>query len=223
MLPFLTSDSQGPKSSDDEFVDDAGKKNDAQYPAKDGDKNGHEKDDSTCIFRGAHDNEDVGAKADLNNLETTMNVCHIPTTRIHKDHPEDQIIRDINSAIQTRRMINFSKENAMMSYVWELAFFLRLKVQQKEDEIFISQDKYVADILKKSMIGSLMYLTASRPDIMFVVCAYARDSLFDLEAFSDSDYAGASLDRKSTIGCCQFLGKRCYGSKIKCLIMGSIS
>ncbi|GKB63226.1 putative ribonuclease H-like domain-containing protein [Tanacetum coccineum] len=148
------------------------------------------------------------------------------------------------------------------------------KVQQKEDGIFISQDKYVVEILKKfdfatvktvstliesnkalvkdeeaeavdvhlyrSMIGSLMYLTASMPNIMFVVCAYARfqvtpktlylhavkrifrylkgqsklglwyprDSPFDLEAFSDSDYAGASLDRKSTTGGYQFLGKR---------------
>ncbi|GJX91007.1 putative reverse transcriptase, RNA-dependent DNA polymerase [Tanacetum coccineum] len=94
--------------------------------------------------------------------------------------------------------------------------------------------------LYRSMIGSLMYLTASRPDITFVVCACARfqvtpkasylhavkrifrylkgqpklslwnprDSPFDLEAFSDSDYAGASLDTKSTIGGCQFLGKR---------------
>ncbi|GJW26484.1 hypothetical protein Tco_0040295 [Tanacetum coccineum] len=62
--------------------------------------------------------------------------------------------------------------------------------------------------LYRSMIGSLMYLTASRPDIMFVVYACARDSPFDLEAFSDSDYAGASLDRKSTTGGCQFLGKR---------------
>ncbi|GJZ90740.1 retrovirus-related pol polyprotein from transposon TNT 1-94 [Tanacetum coccineum] len=44
LLPFLTSNSQGPKSSDDEFVDDAGNKNDAQYPAKYGDKNCHEKD-----------------------------------------------------------------------------------------------------------------------------------------------------------------------------------
>ncbi|GJZ70105.1 putative ribonuclease H-like domain-containing protein [Tanacetum coccineum] len=83
-----------------------------------------------------------------------------------------------------------------------------------------------------SMIGSLMYLTASRPDITFAVCScarfqvtpktshlhavkrifrylkgqpklglwYPKDSPFDLEAFSDSDYAGASLDRKSTIG-----------------------
>ncbi|GKF30022.1 hypothetical protein Tco_0096364, partial [Tanacetum coccineum] len=56
--------------------------------------------------------------------------------------------------------------------------------------------------------GSLMYLTASRPDIMFAVCACARDSPFDLEDFSDSDYTGASLDRKSTTGGCQFLGKR---------------
>ncbi|GKB19066.1 hypothetical protein Tco_0852989, partial [Tanacetum coccineum] len=51
--------------------------------------------------------------------------------------------------------------------------------------------------LYRSMIRSLMYLRASRPDIMFDVSAY---SPFDLEAFSDSDYAGASLDRKSTTG-----------------------
>ncbi|GJV86498.1 hypothetical protein Tco_1530436 [Tanacetum coccineum] len=38
------------------------------------------------IFGGAYDDEDVGAEADLNNLETTMNVSPIPTTRIHKDH-----------------------------------------------------------------------------------------------------------------------------------------
>ncbi|GKC85714.1 putative ribonuclease H-like domain-containing protein [Tanacetum coccineum] len=62
--------------------------------------------------------------------------------------------------------------------------------------------------LYRSMIGSLMYLTNSRLDIMFAVCACARDLPFDLEVFSDSDYARASLDRKSTIGGCQFLGKR---------------
>ncbi|GKC36648.1 hypothetical protein Tco_1049032 [Tanacetum coccineum] len=59
--------------------------------------------------------------------------------------------------------------------------------------------------LYRSMIRSLMYLTASRPDIMSIVCACARDLPFDLEAFSDRDYAGASLDRKSTIGGYQFL------------------
>ncbi|GJT34454.1 putative ribonuclease H-like domain-containing protein [Tanacetum coccineum] len=384
--------------------------------------------DDTRIFGNAYDDEDVGAEADFNNLETTMNVSPIPTTRIDKDHPKDQIIGDFNSAIQTRRMTKISDEHAMraigtkwvfrnkkdergivvrnkarqvaqgytqeegvnydemdvksaflygtideevyvcqppgfedpqfpdkvykvekalyglhqapkawyetlstylikngfrrgtidktlfikkekgdillvhvyvddiifgstkkslcdefeglmhkrfqMSSMGELTFFLGLQVQQKKDGIFISQDKYVADILKKfdfaivkttstpmepnkalikdeeadsvdvhlyrSMIGSLMYLTASRPDIMFAVCAcarfqvtpkmshlhavkrifrylkgqpklglwYPRDSPFDLEAFSDSDYARASLDRKSTTGGCQFLGKR---------------
>ncbi|GJT00703.1 hypothetical protein Tco_0821872 [Tanacetum coccineum] len=60
--------------------------------------------DDTEIFGNAYDDEDVGAEVDLNNLETTMNVSPIPTTRIDKDHPKDQIIRDFNSAIQTRRM-----------------------------------------------------------------------------------------------------------------------
>nr|GEY31523.1 hypothetical protein [Tanacetum cinerariifolium] len=50
-------------------------------------------------------NEDVfGAEAHLNNMETTFQVSPIPTTRIHKDHPFKQIIRDIHSAPQTRRM-----------------------------------------------------------------------------------------------------------------------
>nr|GEX20603.1 hypothetical protein [Tanacetum cinerariifolium] len=94
--------------------------------------------------------------------------------------------------------------------------------------------------LYRSMIGSLMYLTTSRPDITFIVYAYARfqvtpktshrhavkriisylkgqpklglwypkDSPFDLEAYSDSNYARASLNRKSTTGGCHFLGKR---------------
>ncbi|GKE86241.1 hypothetical protein Tco_1559983, partial [Tanacetum coccineum] len=66
----------------------------------------------------------------------------------------------------------------------------------------------------RSMIGSLMYLIASRPDIMNLKHQpklglwYPRDSPFELEAYSDSDYGGASLDRKSTTGGCQFLGRR---------------
>ncbi|GJW96641.1 hypothetical protein Tco_0178449 [Tanacetum coccineum] len=239
------------------------------------------------------DDEDVGAEADLNNLETTMNVSPIPTTRIHKDHTKDQIIGDINSATQTKKDDKISEEHAngqvyiqnsraiegQSGYFWhyafimgfiycnrgceelpfyigrkafyglhqapkawyetlstyllengiqkiapkditfssrrserftdwssmrELTFFLGLQVMQKDDGIFISQDKYVADILKKfdfvtiktastpieinkallkdeeavdvdvHLYRSLMYLTASRPDIMFAVCACAR-------------------------------------------------
>nr|GFB66750.1 ribonuclease H-like domain, reverse transcriptase, RNA-dependent DNA polymerase [Tanacetum cinerariifolium] len=51
--------------------------------------------------------------------------------------------------------------------------------------------------LYRSIIGSLMYLIASRPDIMYA-----------LEAYSDNDYAGSHGDRKSTTGGCQFLGRR---------------
>nr|GEV39800.1 hypothetical protein [Tanacetum cinerariifolium] len=159
-----------------------------------------------------------------------------------------------------------------LAYASFMGFMVyQIDVKQKKDWIIISQDKYLAEILKKfgltkgksastlidtekpllkdpdgedvdvhiyrSMIGSLMYLTSSRPDIMFVVCAcvhfqvtpkashlhavkqifrylkgkphlglwYPKDSPFDLVAYSDSDYTGASLDRKSTTGGCQFL------------------
>ncbi|GJV94994.1 putative ribonuclease H-like domain-containing protein [Tanacetum coccineum] len=150
------------------------------------------------------------------------------------------------------------KDKFQMSSMGELTFFLGLHVQQKKKGIFISQDKYVNEILRKykytdvksastptdlekplvqdgdaaevdehlyrSMIGSLMYLTASRPDIMFAVCAcarfqvspktshllvvkrifrylkgkpslglwYSKDSLLELVAYTDSDYAGAT-------------------------------
>nr|GEV88416.1 hypothetical protein [Tanacetum cinerariifolium] len=161
-----------------------------------------------------------------------------------------------------------------MSSMGELTFFLGLQVKKKKDGIFISQYKYIAEILRKfgltkgksastlidtekpllkdsdgedldvhtykSMIGSLMYLTSSRLDIMFAVCVCARfqvttnashlyvvkrifrylkgkphlglwypnDLPFDLVAYSDSDYAGASLDMKSTTGGCQFIRYR---------------
>ncbi|GJR76094.1 putative ribonuclease H-like domain-containing protein [Tanacetum coccineum] len=324
------------------------------------------------------DDEDVGAEADMNNLNIFMHVSPIPTTRIHKDHPVEQIIGDLNLAPQTRRMTKNLEEHArlvaqgytqeegidydevfapvarieairlflayasfkdfvvyqmdvksaflygkieeevyvcqppgfedpdfldrvykiekalyglhqalrdwdkgvillvqvyvddiifgstkkslctefekmmhkkfQMSSMGELTFFLGLQVKQKEDRISISQDKYVTEILKKfgfsdvntastpmktqkpllkdedgeevdvhlyrSMIDSLMYLTSSRPDIMYLKGQpklglwYLKDLPFDLVAYTDSDYAGARLDRKSTTGGCQFLGCR---------------
>ncbi|GKG29129.1 hypothetical protein Tco_0416494, partial [Tanacetum coccineum] len=49
------------------------------------------------------DDEDVGAEADMNNLAITVPVSPIPTIRLHKDHPLEQIIRDIHSAHQAPR------------------------------------------------------------------------------------------------------------------------
>ncbi|GJS16293.1 putative ribonuclease H-like domain-containing protein [Tanacetum coccineum] len=55
--------------------------------------------------------EDDGAEADMNNLDTTIQVSPIPTTRIHKDHPLDQVIGDLQSATQTRKMSNNLEEH----------------------------------------------------------------------------------------------------------------
>nr|GEX01292.1 uncharacterized mitochondrial protein AtMg00810-like [Tanacetum cinerariifolium] len=166
------------------------------------------------------DDEDDGAVVDMNNLDRTIQVSAIPTKRIHKYHPLDQVIGDLQSATKQERYdiifgltkkelcIAFERlmhEKFQMSSMGELTFFLGLQVKQKKDGIFISQDKYVAKFFKKfgfaevktastsmetqkpllknedgeevdvhmhrSMIGSLMYLTSSRPVIMFAVCA----------------------------------------------------
>jgi hypothetical protein len=155
----------------------------------------------------------------------------------------------------------------------ELKYFLGFQIKQLQDGTFISQTKYIQDILKKfgmkdgkpikapmrtnghldldtggksvdqkvyrSMIGSLLYLCASRPDIMLSLCMcarfqanpkkvhvravkrimrylvytpkfglwYPKGSTLDLIGYSDADWAGCKIDRKSTLGTCQFLGR----------------
>ncbi|GJZ27202.1 putative reverse transcriptase, RNA-dependent DNA polymerase [Tanacetum coccineum] len=140
----------------------------------------------------------------------------------------------------------YKVEKAMDFYIMNLKFgFSTVKTTSTPMETSkpLLKDAEAEDVdvhLYRSMIGSLMYLTSSRPDIMFDVCAcarfqvtpkvshlhavkrifrylnrqpnlglwYPKDSPFDLDAYSDSDYAGASLDRKSTIRGCQFFGSR---------------
>jgi hypothetical protein len=160
-----------------------------------------------------------------------------------------------------------------MSMMGELKYFLGFQVKQLQEGTFISQTKYIQDILTKfgmkdakpiktpmgtnghldldtggksvdqkvyrSMIGSLLYLCASRLDIMLSVCMcarfqadpkevhlravkrilrylvqtpkfglwYPKGSSFDLLGYSDADWAGCKIDRKSTSGTCQFLGR----------------
>ncbi|GJY34776.1 retrovirus-related pol polyprotein from transposon TNT 1-94 [Tanacetum coccineum] len=95
-----------------------------------------------------------------------------------------------------------------MSSMRELTFFLGLQIKQKDDGIFISQDKYVTDILKKFDFaveeGLFRYYERSTQIGPLVSGVHHLRGSF----FSDSDYAGPSLDRKSTTGGCQFLGKR---------------
>nr|GEV90802.1 hypothetical protein [Tanacetum cinerariifolium] len=263
------------------------------------------------------DEEDVGAEADLSNLETNIHVSPIPTTRVHKYYLVNQIVGDLNLAPQTRSMTRMVKEQGglhqinnedfytcmfacflyqeepkkvnhalkdpswieamheellqfRLQKVWVLVDLpkgkraigskwvfrnkkdergiviknkVRLVVQrhnQEEgidyDEVFslvarieaISQDKYIDEILRK--FGFTNVKSASTPietkkpllkdldgeDVDVHIYRYLkgkphlglwylRDSPFKLVAYSDSDYARASLDRKSTTGGCQFL------------------
>nr|GEW88801.1 uncharacterized mitochondrial protein AtMg00810-like [Tanacetum cinerariifolium] len=138
------------------------------------------------------------------------------------------------------------KDKFHMSSMGELTFFLGLQVKQKKDRIFISQDKYVAEILRKfgltegksasTPIDTEKPLmkdpngedvdvhTYSDPKASHLLAAkrifrylkgkphlglwYPKDSPFDLVAYSDSNYVGASLERKSTTRGCKFLGCR---------------
>ncbi|GKC24648.1 putative ribonuclease H-like domain-containing protein [Tanacetum coccineum] len=322
----------------------------------------------------SNDDEDVGTKANMNNLNTFMHVSPIPTIRIHKDHPVEQIIRDLNSAPQTRRMTNSLEEHGLFSLVqqrtnhkdfqncffacflsqeepkkvihalkdpswieamqeellqfklqevcilvdlpnrkrvigtkWvfifkkdergiviknkarlmdvksallyvkieeeeyvcqplgfedpdfpdrkslctefekmmhkkfqmssmgELTFFLGLQVKQKNDGNFISQDKYVTEILKK--FGFTNVKTTSTPmetqkpllkdedgEEVYLKGQpklglwYLKDSHFDLVAYTNSDYAGASLDRKSTTGDCKQENKKSLPFKKRAIL-----
>nr|GEX43752.1 hypothetical protein [Tanacetum cinerariifolium] len=300
LLPLLTSNSQGPKSSEDEVVDDAKIKNPGRERAQmnesrnvfgqDKDVNGNRifthvsaagstyDTADTGIFSSAYGDEVEGAEADFNNLELTI-VMDVKSNFLYGTIEEEVYVcqppgfEDPYFPNKDKGDILLMHKKFYMSYMGELTFFLGLQVIQRDDGIFINQDKYVANILKKfdfssvkeastpietnkallkdeeagdvdvhlyrSMIRSLRYLTASRPDIMFAVyaCArfqvnpkvshldavkrifrylkgqpklslcYPKDSPFNLAAFLDSDYAGASLDRKSTTGGCQFFWK----------------
>nr|GEU39262.1 hypothetical protein [Tanacetum cinerariifolium] len=368
LLPLWSIGSQDPHNITDDVADATfdvkENENDVHVSANGSDKTDNKKYDE----KAKRDNkgnpsineEDVGAEADLSNLETNIPVSPIPTTRVHKDHTINQIIGDLNSAPQTRSMNRMVKEQgglhqindedfhtclgigrlpkgkraigskwvfrnkknergivirnkarlvaqghtqeeginydevfalvARIEAIWlflAYAFFMGFMVYQMdvkndflyetiEEEVYVCQplgfedsdysdtrwskhsigcikllelekpllkdpdgeDMYI--YIYRSMIGSLMYLTSSRPDIMFAVCActrfqvtpkvshlhavkrifrylkgkphlglwYPRDSPFNLVAYSDSDYAGASLDRKFTTGGCQFLSCR---------------
>nr|GFB92724.1 uncharacterized mitochondrial protein AtMg00810-like [Tanacetum cinerariifolium] len=115
--------------------------------------------------------DDVSAEADINNLQSIILVSPILTTKTHKDHPTSQIICDLSSTTQARSMARTVRDQCGISQMFNedlhtcmFACFLSqeepkrvhqalkdpsLQVKQKKDGIFISQDKYVAKILKK--------------------------------------------------------------------------
>ncbi|GJZ74621.1 hypothetical protein Tco_0639086 [Tanacetum coccineum] len=156
--------------------------------------------------------------------------------------------QDVNTVLANIKICrtNFKILDKCVDEILKKFGFLNVKTAStpwKLQSHCLQKDAEAEDVdvhLYRLIIGSLMYLTASKPDTMFVVCAcarfqvtpkvlhlhavkiifrylkgqpklglwYPKDSPFNLEAYTDSDYAGASLDRKSTTGDCQFLGRR---------------
>ncbi|GJW93287.1 putative ribonuclease H-like domain-containing protein [Tanacetum coccineum] len=105
------------------------------------------------------------------------------------------------------------KSKFQMSSMGELTFFLGLQVKQKADGIFISQDK--------SMIGSLMYLTASRPDIMFAVCACSRNPQQEVVNFLVGDsflgpHAKSHNPETTIVATSTTRGRICFCCKLLC-------
>nr|GEU75165.1 putative ribonuclease H-like domain-containing protein [Tanacetum cinerariifolium] len=283
------------------------------------------------IFNSLNDDEDDGIVADMNNLDTTIQVSPTPTTRTYKDHLLDQVIRDLQTSIQTRKMSKNLEEHGFVSTIQQrtnnkdlqnylfacflsqeepkkaLNGFSRIKKDERgivkrnkarlvaqghtqeeridydevfspvtrieairlflayasfkdfvvyqmdvksaflyeeiEEEVYVCQPPVFEDLdfpdrvykVEKALYGlhqapRAWYETLSTylldngfqrwkiDKTLFIKrylkgqpklgLWYLKDSPFDLVAYTDNDYAGASLDRKSTIGGCQFLGCR---------------
>ncbi|GJU85214.1 putative ribonuclease H-like domain-containing protein [Tanacetum coccineum] len=212
-------------------------------------------------------------EVDLGNITNSYTVPTTPNTRIHKDHPIDNVIGDVKSSVQTRRMTKPTSKQGFLSDVYEqkthdtlntclYACFLSqieptsiakalscsnckwsgfpcgiyLKI---EEEVYVCQPPGFEDPdhpdkdykVVKALYG-LHQVPRAWPDIMFAVCAcarfqvspksshllavkrifrylkgkpslglwYSKDSPLELVAYTDSDYAGATQDRKSTTG-----------------------
>ncbi|GKB49271.1 uncharacterized mitochondrial protein-like protein, partial [Tanacetum coccineum] len=110
------------------------------------------------IFDSSRNDEDDGAEADMNNLDTTIQASPNPTTRIHKDHPLDQVIEDWKLATQIRRMSKNLEEHGFVSTIQQrtnhtdlqnclFACFLSQEEPKKiEEELYVCQPPGFEDL-----------------------------------------------------------------------------
>ncbi|GJY72616.1 ribonuclease H-like domain-containing protein [Tanacetum coccineum] len=168
--------------------------------------------------------KDEGAVTDFTNLETIMNIKPKKISQALEDESWVDAIQEELLQFKIQKvwiLVDLPLGKKAIGTKWDKYVaeilkkfdFMSVKTASTliETQKPLVKDEEAADVdvhLYRSMIGSLMYLTTSRPDIMFAVCACSRVSAFDLEAYSDSEYASVNLDRKSTTGGCQFLEAR---------------
>nr|GEU39500.1 integrase, catalytic region, zinc finger, CCHC-type, peptidase aspartic, catalytic [Tanacetum cinerariifolium] len=160
------------------------------------------------------------------------NVEHV--TKWTKDHPLDNIIRELKRPVSTRLQLY---EQALFCYYY--AFLTPVEPKNYKDaltqacwieamqeelnefelprgyshsgEIQTDEDpqgKAIDPTHYLGMVGTLMYLTTSRPDLTFVGTLVSKDSSISLTAYADADHAGSQDTRQSTSGSMQLLGER---------------
>nr|GEX28900.1 putative ribonuclease H-like domain-containing protein [Tanacetum cinerariifolium] len=129
--------------------------------------------EDVSIFNFSNDDEDDGIMVDMNYLDTKIQVIPIPTTRIHKDHPLDQEEpKKVIRALKNPSWIEVMQEELLQFKLQEKFGFIKVKTartpMKTQNPLLKDEDGEEVNVhMYRSMIGSLMYLTSSRPDIMF--------------------------------------------------------
>ncbi|GJW18826.1 hypothetical protein Tco_0026262 [Tanacetum coccineum] len=186
-------------------------------------------DDS--IFDFSRDDEDDGVVANMNNLDTTIQDepkkdlgtfqieytgCKSNLLGIHQAPKLGELTFFLGLQVkQKKEAYLFGQGYNYVDEILKKFRFTEVKttstLMETQKPLLKDEDGEEVDVhMYRSMIGSLMYLTSSRPDIMSTlnwVFGYPKILLL-IGGYTDSDYARASLDRKSTTGGCQFLGCR---------------
>ncbi|GJU65077.1 putative ribonuclease H-like domain-containing protein [Tanacetum coccineum] len=217
LLPLLY---DSPQSSEDAVTDDAGKKTNEE-PAN----------EEIERLTGQREATNTDSTNRVNTVSSSVNVVSSSFTtvdprreRAQRNEFESMFGEDKDTNGNNTYRI-FTPVNAAGSSYENLGGSIPFNAATStliETNKALLKDEEAEDVdvyLYRSMIRLLMYLIASRPNIMFAVCACARiqvtPKVSHLHAvkrifryLKDSDYAGSSLDKKSTTGGCKFLGKR---------------
>ncbi|GKA13983.1 ribonuclease H-like domain-containing protein [Tanacetum coccineum] len=161
----------------------------------------------------------------------------------------DDIVLTTSFEILLQQIIRSLHQEFAMTNLGPLNYFLSKSVTRDSLGLFLSQKKYVIEILDRahmvncnpiqthidtesklgsdgdpvsdltlyrSLVGSLQYLTFTRPDISYAVQQLFLSSTTDLVAYSDADWAGCPTTRRSTLGYCVFLGNNLLSWSSKC-------
>nr|GEU30789.1 uncharacterized mitochondrial protein AtMg00810-like [Tanacetum cinerariifolium] len=168
-----------------------------------------------------------GVEANVSNMESILSASPTPSFRIHKDHPKSQIIGPVDTPVQTRHKSKEMVEHSFIATIHQktthdllqYCLFLCFLSQKQPKKIF---DAFKDPNIMFAVCACSRHQVTPKECHLHVVKRifrylkghpklglwYPKESLFDLVAYLDNDYSGATQDRKSTTGGCQFLGRR---------------